>query len=272
MIHFDNITLCNQYMESFKRFEGGLKMKIGMFTMSYKRLPLERAFKDAARFGYDGIEIWGGRPHAYPMDLKRGGIHEIKELSRKYDLSIIGYTPETNMYPYNMMIGSEAMRRESLDYIELSMDMAKEMGAGFTLISAAHAGYETSRQEYWPRLIKNLKELASHAESIGLDLVLEPLTQYESNVVVTCNDLVTALNEVGSGRLVGMCDICPPFCNQEPIMTYFEKLGGRLRHLHIIDSDGHSAAHMMPGAATFRCASFSARLKRLSTGDTALLS
>ena len=124
-------------------------MKIGMFTMGYMRLPLEQAFKDAARFGYDGIEIWGGRPHAFPPDLKAGGIGEIKELSKKYDLPIIGYTPETNAYPYNMMIGTEAMRRDSLDYIKLSMDMAKEMGAGFVLISAAHAGY----RDYTPGIL-----------------------------------------------------------------------------------------------------------------------
>ena len=80
-------------------------MKIGLFTMPYMRLPLERAFRDAARFGYDGVEIWGGRPHAYSFDLKAGGISEIKELSRRYGLPIIGYTPEMNMYPYNMMIG-----------------------------------------------------------------------------------------------------------------------------------------------------------------------
>ena len=30
-------------------------------------------------------------------------------------------------------------------------------------------------------------------------------------------------------------------------MTYFEKLGPRLRHMHIIDSDGHSDTHLMPG-------------------------
>jgi sugar phosphate isomerase/epimerase len=34
-------------------------MKIGLFTMPYMRLPLERAFTDAARFGYDGVEVWG---------------------------------------------------------------------------------------------------------------------------------------------------------------------------------------------------------------------
>ncbi len=222
-------------------------MKIGMFTMGYMRLPLERAFNDAARFGYDGIEIWGGRPHAYPFDLKAGAIKEIKELSAKYDMPIIGYTPETNMYPYNMMIGTEAMRIESIDYIKVAIDMAKEMGAGFVLISAAHAGYETTKQEYWPRLVKNLKELTAYAENVGMDLLLEPLTQYESNVVVTCNDLITILDEINSPRLLGMCDICPPFCNQEPIMTYFEKLGPQLRHLHVIDSNGHSDTHMMPG-------------------------
>jgi len=222
-------------------------MKIGLFTMGYMRYPLERAFQDAQRFGYDGVEVWGGRPHAYAPDLKHGGIDEVIALSETYDLPIIGFTPETNAYPYNMMIGSEAMRRDSLDYIKLNMEMAKQMGAGFTLISAAHAGYDTTRDVFWKRLITNLSELAEHAEKIGSDLVLEALTQYESNVVVTCNDLVAALEEVNSSRLMTMCDICPPFCNQEPIMSYFDKLGNKLVHLHIIDSDGRSDTHMMPG-------------------------
>ena len=222
-------------------------MKIGMFTFGYMRLPLERAFRDASIFGYDGIEIWGGRPHAYAPDIKGEVTKEIIELSNKYDVPIIGYTPEINMYPYNMMMGSEDMRRESLKYIKTSMEVAKEIGAGFTLISAGHAGYETTRKHYWPHLVKNLKELSSHAENIGVDLVLEPLTQYESNVIITCNDLIAALEDVDSDRLYGMCDICPPFCNHEPIMTYFEKLGDRLRHVHICDSDGHSDTHMMPG-------------------------
>ena len=47
-------------------------MNIGMFTFSYIRLPLDRAFEAAYRFGYDGVEIWGGRPHAYSFDLVNG--------------------------------------------------------------------------------------------------------------------------------------------------------------------------------------------------------
>ena len=222
-------------------------MKISMFTMGYMRYPLERAFQDADQFGYDGIEIWGGRPHAYAPDLKAGGVDELLALSEKYEMPIIGYTPEMNGYPYNFMIGTEAMRRESIDYIKLCLDMTKAMGGKFMLVSAGHAGYETPYQEIWARLIRSLSEITEHAEKVGVDIYLEALTQYESNVIVTCNDLARVLDTVNSPRLVTMCDICPPFCNQEPIMTYFDKLGDRLRHFHIIDSDGRSDTHILPG-------------------------
>ncbi len=44
-----------------------------------------------------------------------------------------------------MMLGDEHMRRESLDMIKLAMDMAKEMNAGYTLISAAtRAGHHAT--------------------------------------------------------------------------------------------------------------------------------
>jgi protein FrlC len=97
-------------------------MKISLFTSGYMRYPLKVAFHDAKRLGYDGIEIWGGRPHAYPFDLKAGDIEELKQLSADYGVPIVAFTPETNAYPFNMMIGSEIMRRESLDYIKLSME------------------------------------------------------------------------------------------------------------------------------------------------------
>lgn len=222
-------------------------MKIGLFTYGYMHISLEQAFKDAASFGYDGVEIWGGRPHAYPYDLKEEGVEEILELSKKYQMPIIGYTPEMNMYPYNMMIGNEKIRKNSVDYIKVAMDITKGMDAGFTMISAGHAGHQQTSQEVWKRLIQNLDELASYAEKIGVDLVLEPLTSYESNVLTTCDELVKALDQVNSPRLHGICDVVPPFCNGEPIMSYFEKLGNRMRHMHIVDSDGVSESHMIPG-------------------------
>jgi len=218
-----------------------------MFTCGHQRLPLEHAFRDAHELGYDGLELWGGRPHAFAPDLNAGGIKHVKELARVYQMPIIGYTPETNGYPYNMMLGDERMRRESLDMIKLAMEMAKEMEAGFTMISAAHAGYLTTPDAIWQRLADNLRELADFAEDIGMDLLLEPLTPYESNVVCNANDVLRALSMVPSPRLNSMVDICAPFVQGEPVMSYFDKLGDKLRHLHIVDSDGASDSHYIPG-------------------------
>lgn len=222
-------------------------MKIAMFTSGYQRNPIEHIFQDAKRFGYDGIELWGGRPHAYPPDLKNGDIYIIKKLIEKYEIPVIGFTPAMNSYPNNMMIGSERMRRESIEYIKLSMDMARMMGAEFTLISPGHAGYYTSYENIWERLILNLKEITNYAESINHKVVLEALTPFESNVITSANELLKALKAVPSPNLVGMCDVVPPFVQEESILAYFYKLGDKMQHMHIVDSDKNSADHILPG-------------------------
>lgn len=222
-------------------------MKIGMFTSGYQRNPLEHCFFDASRFGYDYIELWGGRPHAFALDLKAGDINEVRRLIDKYEMPVLGYTPEHNGYPYNFMIGSEAMRRDAVEYLKLSMDMAKEMGAGFTLMSPAHAGYGVTAEEIWTRLEKTMKELVDHAEKIEHKIVLEALTPYESNAVTSANDLAEVFRRVDSPCLVGMCDVVPPFVLHESIMDYFEKLGDKMYHMHIIDGVSDSDSHVMPG-------------------------
>ena len=172
------------------------EMEIGMFTSGYQRNPLEHCFIDAKRFGYDYIELWGGRPHAFAFDLKAGDINEVRRMIDKYEMPVRGYTPEHNGYPYNFMIGSEAMRQDAVEYLKLSMDMAKEMDADFTLMSPAHAGYGATYEEIWNRLEKTMKELVYHAEKIGHKIVMETLTPYESNVVRSANDLVELFHRV----------------------------------------------------------------------------
>ena len=54
-------------------------MKIALFTGGYSNYPLERAFQAAAKYGYDGIELGGFRPHAHAPDLARGGAERIKQ-------------------------------------------------------------------------------------------------------------------------------------------------------------------------------------------------
>ncbi|MCO5997898.1 fructoselysine 3-epimerase [Actinoallomurus rhizosphaericola] len=222
-------------------------MQIGLFTSGYQRNPLRDAFADAERFGYDYVELWGGRPHAFAPDLKAGDLAAVRALADQHGVPIRVYTPEHNAYPYNFMIGSESQRADAIDYLTTCLDMGKAMGAEFTVISPAHAGYRTPRAEVNERLVDSVTQLARHAERIGHTLVVEALTPYESNVCTTADDLAWLLDQVGSPNLAAMCDIVPPFVQHESIVGYLDKLGDRMRHLHVVDSDGSSDTHLVPG-------------------------
>ena len=88
--------------------------------------------------------------------------------------------------------------------------------------------------------------MTAHAEKLQHTLILEALTPYESNVCVSANEVIKVFKAVPSPYLVGMCDIVAPFVQHESILAYFNKLGDKMRHMHIIDSDGTSETHVMP--------------------------
>ena len=246
-------------------------LKVGMFPSGYQRNPLEHCFMDAKEYGYDYIELWGGRPHAYAPDLKAGDINEVRRLIEKYEMPVLGYTPEHNAYPYNYMIGSEAQRRDAVDYLKLSLEMAKEMGAEFVLTSPANGGYLATYDQLWSRLEKNIQELGDYAAKLEIKLVVEALTPYESNFFTRANDLVELFRRVDNPYVVGMCDIVPPFVQHESIMAYFDKLGNKMDHMHIIDGENGSDTHMIPGEGNIPIKEMLYEMKRIGYDKTATL-
>ena len=246
-------------------------LKVGMFTSGYQRNPLEHCFMDAKEYGYDYIELWGGPPHAYAPDLKAGDINEVRRLIEKYEMPVLGYTPEHNAYPYNYMIGSEAQRRDAIDYLKLSLEMAKEMGAEFVLTSPANGGYLATYDQLWSRLEKNIQELGDYAAKLEIKLVVEALTPYESNFFTRANDLVELFRRVDNPYVVGMCDIVPPFVQHESIMAYFDKLGNKMDHMHIIDGENGSDTHLIPGEGNIPIKEMLYEMKRIGYDKTATL-
>jgi protein FrlC len=221
-------------------------MHFGLFTCGYQHTALETAFVDAAAFKYDYIELWGGRPHAYAPDLMRGGAIEIVRLAERYAMPVRVYTPEHNAYPFNYMLGSDTQWKDSIDYLTLAVEAGASIGAAYTLISCGHGG-NAPYEERWQRLIQSLKKLTGTAERLSHAILLETLTPYESNTCTTLNELKRVIEEVNSPCLFGMCDVVAPFIQGENPADYATQLGSSLRHMHLVDSDGLSEDHLLPG-------------------------
>ncbi|MFR8335007.1 MAG: fructoselysine 3-epimerase [Oscillospiraceae bacterium] len=221
-------------------------MELGMFTSGYQRYPLERAFSDAGRLGYDYIELWGGRPHAFAPDLRLGGVAEIRSMVEKYQMPVCVYTPEHNAYPYNYMAGGRAQWEDSMEYLELCLEMGKALGAEYTLISVGHGGYSVPRRALWARLVESLRRLADRAEALDHKILLESLTPWESNLCTTAGELAQALEEVDSPACWA-CAMWWPQRQRGASGKLSGSSGKKLAHLHLVDSDGHSDDHLIPG-------------------------
>ena len=225
-------------------------MKYGLFTCPYQRLSLEKAFSDASVMGYDYVELWGGRPHAYAPDLLDGDLDAVLRLIDRFEMPVEVYTPEHNAYPYNYMIGTERQWEDAMDYLSAALRCGiccgRALGAKHTLISVGHSGF-APLQERRARLLKSLRHLSSEAERLDHPILLEPLTPMESDFCTCAEELLEILEELNSPFIQGMCDVVVPFVQQRNPADDIRLLGSRMAHLHLTDSDGITETHLLPG-------------------------
>ena len=76
------------------------------------------------RLGYDGISVWGGRPHMYRQDLHA----QLPEMTRSVGRVLYGSVPVVPAqfrYPSLLASANERVRRESVRYIMDNADNAR---------------------------------------------------------------------------------------------------------------------------------------------------
>lgn len=224
-------------------------MKLSFLSMLYMRWPLEKAFEAAARQGYDGVEVWGGRPHAYGPDVDEKRAEEIRGYAKKYGLEIPLFCAELLSYPYNIATADKKERKDTIDYLKKSIDAAARIGAPRIQMACGHAGYGTGRKENFQNVAGVMSELAEHAEKRDIDIIVEALTVQESNTIVFLDDLLELFEAVGSPRVKSMLDTVMPMTNWETYTDYFEKLGvgNKLDYIHLEDSNGINQYHQPVG-------------------------
>ncbi len=103
-------------------------MKFAQSSFVYFNYSLQDAIRQLAQFGYDGVEIWGGRPHLYRHDLN-DQIDALARLLAQNNLTACNFIPAQFCYPSILCSSNENVRRDSVEYIKSAMDNATRVGA-----------------------------------------------------------------------------------------------------------------------------------------------
>lgn len=239
-------------------------MKLSVQTSVYFRYPLKEAIQCVADMGFQGVEIWGNRPHFFVYDMKKEEIRELRRFTEDLGMEISCFTPSRSnpRSPVNISSSDEKIRRESVGYLKECIRCAVDLGTKIVCVVPGYYLYGGSKKEGLDQTVQSINELADCAEDNDINIAIENLTKYESNIVVTLNDVLDILDRVSSRNLGVLMDVGHLNVTGEPPVDYLKAIGERILLIHIDDNNGESDAHLIPGEGTINFESLLTALKR----------
>jgi sugar phosphate isomerase/epimerase len=197
------------------------EIKIGLYSITYggvwyrgDALTTEQVIERAARFGYQGVEIDGKRPHGNPLDLPKARCQKLRALARDKGLEIYAVAGNND---FSSPIPEH--RESQLVYLRELLRMTSDLGAkvvrvflgwpGVTLrpegggrYDIAQAVWKAAHQDFtedqtWAWCREGMTEAARLAGEFGITLAL----QNHKPVVRGYADTLRMVKDVGSPHL-----------------------------------------------------------------------
>jgi len=210
-------------------------MKIGLYSITYlgvwydgAALTLDEVIRRAAKFGYDGVEIDGKRPHAHPMDMPASLCRELRQMASDAGTDIYAVAANND---FSSPISEH--RESQLGYVKDLIRMTSDLGAGTLRVFAAWPGvhksprtspaYEVTEriwaethkeflaEQIWDWCRDGLIESARWAAEAGIVLAL----QNHPAVIDNYHDMLRMIREVNSPNLKAAFDA--PMANKQGV-------------------------------------------------------
>lgn len=185
-------------------------MKVGLYGISYagiwyrdRVLSVEEFLERAKRFGFDGIEIDGKRPHGFPLDWDVEKRRGFRDLAESKGIEIVGVASNNNFVSPIV-----EQRENELIMLAEQIKLCRDLGGkvvrvflawrGITIVDGL-ANYEIPRKygvggnypdvtrwQQWKWAKDCLREAAEIAEEHGVILALqnhEPVIRHHKDII-----------------------------------------------------------------------------------------
>ncbi len=226
-------------------------MRLGLASSVFVNYSVRDAIVQAAELGYDGIDIWGGRPHVYGEDLTRQELIALKHLTRELGLSVPSLMPAFFRYPYSLSNPNPIVRRDSIRYSCQCVENAEILEARTVLVIPGRTLHGQSHADGWNRMLESIAEIAKCAEQHGINLGIEPGNRMVTDLVNTSRDALEIIKTLGSKNIGVVLDTGHLNLTQEPLEEAIAGLGSALLQIHLNDNDGQRQQNLVPGDGSF---------------------
>ncbi len=135
-----------------------------------------------------------------------------------------------------------AYHKNSFEYIEACLDICNGFGAGFfggpmySAVGKARLVSAEQKKQEWERAVKNLQEVCATASKKGLEIALEPLNRFESDLVNTADDVMRLVKDINHPAAKILLDAFHMNIEEPDIEKAIRLAGDRLIHVQVSEN------------------------------------
>ncbi len=226
-------------------------MKISTTTSVLVNYSIEEAIKYAAESGYEGIDIWGGRPHIYRHDFSAHELQRIRALLVQAKLAVPSFMPAFFRYPHSLVSPNDIVRRDSLQYMYECADNAVALAAESLLVIPGRSLSNQDPADAWDRLLDSVAAVLNYTAQYDMALAVEPANSSVSDLVNTAADAMRLIASIDDNRLGVTIDTGHIHLSNESPAEAVAICGTRLLQVHVNDNDGKTQQNLILGEGTF---------------------
>ena len=190
-------------------------------------------FPKIKEMGYDVVEI----PVEDPALIN---VEKVKEALDEHGLKAVicgAFGPGrdlTNEDP--------AFHKECFSYIDSCLDICNGLGAGFfagpmySAVGKARLVPPEQKKQEWNRAVTNLRKVCQMAEARGLEIALEPLNRFESDLVNTAEDVMRLIREIDHPAAKVLLDAFHMNIEEPDIEKALRLAGNKLIHMQVSEN------------------------------------
>lgn len=190
-------------------------------------------FPKIKEMGYDVVEI----PVEDPSLID---IEKLKEALRQHGLEAVicgAFGPSRDLTH-----DDPAFHQNCIDYIQACFDICEGVGAKFlagpmySAVGKARLVSTEQKKIEWERAVVNLRKVCQMAEKRGLEIALEPLNRFESDLINTAADVMRLIKDIDHPAAKVLLDGFHMNIEEPDIEHAIEQAGDKLLHVQVSEN------------------------------------
>lgn len=213
--------------------------------------------------GYEGIEIAPFTLAEDPSTISPDARAEYRRIMDSEGLAFVGlHWLMVSPKGLHVTTPDAELRARSWEHIVNLIDLCADLGPGGVMVFGSPLQRGTTggstREEATRRYIDGLAAVAPHAESRGVEILVEALPSNQTDVVLSLDEAAAIVNEINSPAIRTMFDTHNAVEETTPHHQLVDTHFPLIRHIHVNETDGGHC-----GTGDYDFAPVLATLKRL---------